>query len=623
MRQLSLLPFGAEGGLRAARRFPARLGDGSTKSANPTRGALAMSVVPTRLRHGLVLNRRLWPPKAGRDRVCYPAQLVFSSFYRPDDRRMNADSIWDWFLTPFERGNPDTDLDTVAAAGTAWTDGNLVRPLIHGATYYQRLVEELSELNVGDSVHFVDWRGDRDELLQAGGPTVGDLLASLAERGIEVRGLVWRSHPERLSFSEASNRRLEEQINRHGGEVMLDQRVLPFGSHHQKLFIVHRTGPRRYDVAFVGGIDLCHGRRDDIDHRGDPQPQLMDRRYGPHPPWHDIQLEVSGPAVAQLEICFRERWNDPTPLDDRNPWRALLSHLSGEPRRPTPFTGPLPAPPVAGVHQVQVLRTYPERHHAYPFAKRGEQSVARALSKAIRRGRSLIYIEDQYLWSAEVATILAAQLRQHRELRLIAVVPRYPDADGALTGPPNRIGQLTALRILSQAGGRRVGIFSVENAAGWPIYVHAKVCVIDDTWAMVGSDNFNRRSWTHDSELSCAVLDATLDTRSPIDPGRLGDGARVFARSLRLALWAEHLGRAPDDPVLLDQSAALDLWRDAATALAEWHRRGRPGPHPEPRVVEHDVAPVAGGARWWVLPLYRTIYDPEGRKKSDQRRGRF
>ena len=47
----------------------------------------------------------------------------------------------------------------------------------------------------------------------------------------------------------------------------------------------------------------------------------------------------------------------------------------------------------------------------------------------------------------------------------------------------------------------RVAAYGIENHAGTPVYVHAKVCVVDDVWASIGSDNFNRRSWTHDSEL--------------------------------------------------------------------------------------------------------------------------
>ena len=49
-----------------------------------------------------------------------------------------------WFLTPDERGNPTTDIDQMGEVGGAWIDGNLVRPAVHGATYFRRLYDELT-----------------------------------------------------------------------------------------------------------------------------------------------------------------------------------------------------------------------------------------------------------------------------------------------------------------------------------------------------------------------------------------------------------------------------------------------------------------------------------------------
>ena len=124
-------------------------------------------------------------------------------------------------------------------------------------------------------------------------------------------------------------------------------------------------------------------------------------------------------------------------------------------------------------------------------------------------------------------------------------------------------------------------VYEVENHHGTPVYVHAKVCVIDDVWACVGSDNFNRRSWTHDSELSCAVLDDTPDGREPHDPAGQRDGARMFARDLRLRLLREHLDRADDgseDDGLLDPDTAVRAIAVSAGALERWHTTGQPGP---------------------------------------------
>ncbi|TCO20428.1 phosphatidylserine/phosphatidylglycerophosphate/cardiolipin synthase-like enzyme [Kribbella steppae] len=531
---------------------------------------------------------------------------------------MTDHSAGQWFLRPEERGNPGTDIDRMGDVNGSWVEGNLVRPLIHGVTYFRRLYEELCVLQAGDHVYFTDWRGDADQLLLPEGPTIGEVLCDLARSGIEVRALLWRSHSDHLQFSSRENQRLGTELNEAGAEVLLDQRVRRLSSHHQKLFIIRHRGQPERDVAYVGGIDLSHQRRDDREHRGDPQQAPMDRRYGDRTPWHDAALELRGPVVGDLLRTFVERWDDRHPLDRRTPYRMLVQRLARMPRHPEPLTESFPDPPPAGPHAVQVLRTYAYKHPGYPFAPKGERSIARAYHKAFAKARSLIYLEDQYLWSELIAQGILEALQRSPGLRVIIVVPRYPDSDGAVSGPPARFGQLRAVRMLRRAEPGRVGIYNLENSEGSPIYVHAKICVVDDVWFTCGSDNFNRRSWTSDSELTCAVVDSTPDDRQPD-----ADGGRRLARDLRLDVWSEHLGRPIPDLAPLDPAAGFDLWQRTAADLEAWHAGGKKGERPPGQIRPHEPQAVTRWQALWAEPLYRLVYDPDGRPRGMRRRGEF
>lgn len=478
----------------------------------------------------------------------------------------------DWFLPESER---------------PWTSGNLVVPRVHGAEYFARIVAVVGAAGPGDRIFFTDWRGDSDERLTPDGPTVAELLRAAAGRGAEVRALLWRSHSDKGHLNAQENNHLGAIINECGGEALLDERVRRGGSHHQKLLVVRPKDRREDDVAFVGGIDLCHGRRDDAAHVGDPQAPPLDKRYGATPPWHDAMVEIRGPAVSHVLDTFAERWEDPTPLDHRNPYRALMHRLARMPRHPEELPERWEPPPEVGPHQVQILRTYPAKRPAYPFAPQGERSIARAYSRAFDRARRLVYIEDQYFWSDVVATALADALRRKPGLQVIAVVPRYPEEDNRVSGPPMMYGQRLAWEQLHAAGGDRFAMFDLENAAGTPIYVHAKVCVVDDEWMTVGSDNLNLRSWTHDSELTCAIVDP--------------DGE--LPRSLRTSLWAEHLGLPSDDPRLADLDGALALWAERVGAHGSRIRH-----HVPPKLPVHT--------RLWAGQAYRRLVDPDGRPRK-------
>ena len=65
-----------------------------------------------------------------------------------------------------------------------------------------------------------------------------------------------------------------------------------------------------------------------------------------------------------------------------------------------------------------------------------------------------------------------------------------------------------------------------------PIYVHAKVTIVDDLWSTVGSANLNNRGMRDDTEMNVATLDAEL------------------ARGLRMLLWAEHLELIGEESML-------------------------------------------------------------------------
>jgi hypothetical protein len=155
-----------------------------------------------------------------------------------------------WLLGPDERGNRHTVLDR-RHAGTPWTVGNDVRPLIHGAVYFAELLAAVRALRAGDLLMFTDWRGDPDELLDGPGTEVSRVFCDAASRGVVVKGLVWRSHLDRFAFSEQENRHLGDEIEAAGGEVLRDMRVRPGGSHHQKYIVLRHPGRPELDVAFA------------------------------------------------------------------------------------------------------------------------------------------------------------------------------------------------------------------------------------------------------------------------------------------------------------------------------------------------------------------------------------
>ena len=94
-----------------------------------------------------------------------------------------------------------------------------------------------------------------------------------------------------------------------------------------------------------------------------------------------------------------------------------------------------------------------------------------------------------------------------------------------------------------------------------PVYVHAKIGIVDDAWLTLGSANLNEHSLFNDTEMNVVAHDVEL------------------AEGTRRRLWAEHLELAVDE-VPADPIEAIDeLWKPISKDQLERRTEGRPLTH--------------------------------------------
>ena len=346
------------------------------------------------------------------------------------------------------------------------------------------------------------------------------VLFTLEREPLPAYRFAWNAHP-RLSFH-------------------LDD-AHPFGaSHHQKIVVVDDA------IAFAGGLDLAIRRWDTPAHLA-REPGRVDPVGRPYPPAHDVQMMVDGAAAAALGELARARWEaatgrvavttPPTPADDLWP-DATAPDIRDAP--------------------LGIARTLPAFRDAPAV-----QEVSAVALQSIASARRFIYIENQYLTSAVIGAALARRLAEPDGPEVIAVLPR--EEHGWLEQSSMGVMRERLLRHLraSDRHGRLRLFFPTIPALdeGLCMNVHAKVMIVDDRWARVGSANLSNRSMGLDSECDL-VLDAELDTRL---------GAPIA--SLRNRLIGEHLDCDPQavaDGLASHGSliAAIESLRGRARSLA-------------------------------------------------------
>ncbi|HET9139005.1 phospholipase D family protein [Actinophytocola sp.] len=375
------------------------------------------------------------------------------------------------------------------------------------------------------SVHIANWHASPDFRLtrEPGAPTLRELLRDAARR-VPVRVLLWAGPP--LPVFEPTRGRAraarEEFLRDSEVRCVLDSRERTLHCHHEKLVIVDGRS------AFVGGLDFTALEGD----RHDSSEHPPDRPLG----WHDLMVRAEGPVVADVAGHFRQRWNE----------------VAGE-RLPEPEV-----PEPAGASTAQLVRTVPEK--TYDFAPRGDFSLLAAHVRALRAARRLIYLENQFFWSPEIAEILIDKLRNPPDdrFRVVLVLPRKPS-----NGSDTTRGQLSRLVEADAGAGRLLAttLTAHDGDRSCAVYVHAKAGIIDDEWLTVGSANLNEHSLFNDTEVNLCTDDAAL------------------ARATRLRLWSEHLQR-PVAEIDTDPAHVVDhIWRPIAEEQADLESAGKPRTH--------------------------------------------
>jgi cardiolipin synthase len=219
---------------------------------------------------------------------------------------------------------------------------------------------------------------------------------------------------------------------------------------HRKILVVDGR------VGFTGGVGL------DDQWLGNAQ----DKEH-----WRDTMVRIEGPVVRLMEGAFNENFVE------------TLGPV-------TPIVDPPPQVPAEPLDTAFVLRSSPSG---------GANDLKRLYLLSIAAARRTLDISTPYLVTDESSDWALAEARR-RGVRIRILV------EGDLTDAmPVKYASRQAYERLMEQG---IEIYEYQ-----PTMMHAKAMMIDGTWSMVGSANFDNRSLELNDELNVAVSDPRLTAR--------------------------------------------------------------------------------------------------------------
>jgi cardiolipin synthase len=241
---------------------------------------------------------------------------------------------------------------------------------------------------------------------------------------------------------------------------------------HQKLCVCDHS------VAFVGGINLIDDRHD-MHHGWVDAPRL------------DFAVQIQGPLADAVYATARAMWARAhlarawreevrTLARSARPARRALTLLRQLRGAALPGEGQMPSGPMRAAFIVR-------------DNLRQRRAIERSYVEAIRRARTRVDIAVPYFYPGRsFRRALRSAARRGVHVRLL------------LQGKIDyRIAALAARALYDELQGHGVRIFEYT-----PAFLHAKVALVDDDWATVGSSNIDPLSLLLNLEANVVVRDA-------------------------------------------------------------------------------------------------------------------
>ncbi|XP_010546749.1 PREDICTED: phospholipase D zeta 2 [Tarenaya hassleriana] len=157
------------------------------------------------------------------------------------------------------------------------------------------------------------------------------LLEAKAREGVKIYVLMYKEVQIALKINSMYSKKRLQNIHKNVKVLRYPDHLstgIYLWSHHEKIVIVD------YQICFIGGLDLCFGRYDNMEHKiSDCPPYIwpgkdyynpresepnswedtmrdeLDRRKYPRMPWHDVHCALWGPPCHDIARHFVQRWN--------------------------------------------------------------------------------------------------------------------------------------------------------------------------------------------------------------------------------------------------------------------------------------------------------------------------